>query len=58
MPHTPTAEAAGKTPTAKELVQGGHVTHMNESCHTYEWVTSQIRSIYDTHVNEACHTCE
>ena len=26
-----------------------HVTHMNESCHTYEW--SHV-----THMNESCHT--
>jgi len=49
-----------------------HVTHMNESCHTYEWVisyewvTSHIwmshathkRMSHVTHMNESCHTYE
>jgi len=29
-----------------------HVTHMNEVCHTYEWVVSQIRANRDTHMKE------
>jgi len=29
---------------------------MNESWHTYEWVTSHIRMSHDTHMNESCHT--
>jgi len=33
-----------------------HVAHMNESCHTYEWVTLLIRMSHVTHVNESCHT--
>ena len=33
-----------------------HVTHMNESCHTYEWVMSHIWMSHVTHTNESCHT--
>jgi len=29
---------------------------MNESWHTYEWVTSHIWMSHVTHVNESCHT--
>jgi len=35
-----------------------HVTHMSESCHTYEWVTSHIWMSHVTHMNESCHTYE
>ena len=35
-----------------------HVTHMNESCHTCEWVMSHIWMSHVTHVNESCHICE
>ena len=35
-----------------------HVTHENESCHTWEWVMSHMRMSHVTHVNESCHTCE
>ena len=36
-----------------------HVTHMNESCHTYEWVVSHIFWMsHVTHMNESCHTYE
>jgi len=35
-----------------------HVTHTNESCHTYEWVMSQMRMSHVTHMNESCHTYE
>ena len=35
-----------------------HVTHMNESCHTYEWVMSHIWMSPVTHTNESCHTYE
>jgi len=31
---------------------------MNESCHTYEWVMSQIWMSHVTHMNESCHTYE
>jgi len=34
------------------------VTHMNESCHTYEWVVSHMWMSRVTHMNESCHTCE
>jgi len=34
------------------------VTHMNESCHTYEWVMSHIWMSHVTHMNESCHTHE
>jgi len=35
-----------------------HFTHMNESCHTYEWVMSHIWMSHVTHMNESCHTYE
>ena len=35
-----------------------HVTHMIESCHTYEWVMSHIWMSHVTHMNESCHTYE
>jgi len=34
-----------------------HVTHVNESCHTYEWVMSHIWISHVTHMNESFHTC-
>jgi len=33
-----------------------HVTHTNESCHTYKWVMSHIQMSHVTHTNESCHT--
>ena len=33
-----------------------HVTHMNESWHTYEWVMSHIWMRHRTHMNESWHT--
>jgi len=35
-----------------------HVTHLNESCHTSEWVILHIWMIHLTHLNESCHTSE
>jgi len=35
-----------------------HVTHINESCHTYQWVMSHISMSHVTHINESCHTYE
>ena len=35
-----------------------HVTPVNESCHTYEWVMVHISMSHGTHVNESWHTCE
>jgi len=35
-----------------------HVTRMNESCHTYEWVMPHIRMSHVTLMNESCHTYE
>jgi len=35
-----------------------HVTHMNESCHTYEWVMAHIRMSHVTDMNQSCHTYE
>jgi len=32
------------------------VTHMNESCHTYEWVMSHIWMSHVAHMNASCHT--
>ena len=34
---------------------GSRVTHMHESCHTYEWVMSHIRMSHATHMNESWH---
>jgi len=34
------------------------VTHMNESCHTYERAMSHIWTSHVTHMNESCHTYE
>ena len=33
-----------------------HVTHMNESFHTYKWVISHIWMSHGTHMNESYHT--
>jgi len=35
-----------------------HVTHVEESRHTCEWVTSYMWLSHVTHVNESRHTCE
>jgi len=35
-----------------------HVTHTDESCHTYEWVMSQVWIGHVTHTNESCLTYE
>ena len=35
-----------------------HVTRMNESCHTYEWVMSHVWMSHVTRMNESCHTYE
>jgi len=32
-----------------------HVTHTNESCHTYEWVMLHIWMSHGTHMNVSCH---
>jgi len=32
----------------------GHVTRMNGSCRTYEWVMSHIRMGHVAHMNESC----
>jgi len=34
------------------------LTHMNESCYTYEWVMLHIWIRHVTHMNESCHTYE
>jgi len=36
-----------------------HVTHMNESCHTYGWVTSNTWRSHVAHTNDLCitHLC-
>jgi len=39
-------------------VRMSHVTHINESCHTYEWVMSHIWRIRDTHMKESCYMYE
>jgi len=35
-----------------------HVTHVNESCHTYRWVMSHMSMSHVTHVNESRHARE
>jgi len=35
-----------------------HVTHGNESRHTWKWVTSHMITSHVTHRNESCHTQE
>ena len=35
-----------------------HVTHLNELCHTSEWVMSYIWTSHVTHLNESCCTLE
>jgi len=35
-----------------------HVTHLNESCHTEEWVMSHIWMRNVTHMKEACRTSQ
>jgi len=34
----------------------GRVTHVNGSCHAYEWVTNESCSARSAHINESCHT--
>ena len=38
--------------------QVSHVTHMNESCQTHEWVMSHTWMSHVTHRNTSCHTHE
>ena len=35
-----------------------HVTHMKDSCHTYEWVMCHIYLSHVTRMNESCYTYE
>jgi len=35
-----------------------HVTHVNEPCHTFEWVMSHMWMSHVCHVTESCRTCE
>jgi len=52
-------------------IQMSHVTHLHESCHTFEWVLSRMRRVHInmlmcevaykqviSHMHESCHTCE
>jgi len=49
----PTTQAhATRGPAA--LILLSHVSHMNESHHTYEWVVSHVCMSHVTHVNESC----
>ena len=41
-----------------DVLHQSHVTHRNESCHTYEWVMSHMEMSHVTHMNELCHTYE
>jgi len=34
-----------------------HITRLNESCHTYEWITSRIWMSHSAHMNQSWHTC-
>jgi len=34
----------------------GHVTHINEPCHTHQWAMSHTSMSHVTHINEPCHT--
>jgi len=43
---------------ASRHISMSHVTHMNESCHTYEWVTTHIWMSHVAHMNESCRTYE
>jgi len=36
-------------------IETSHVTHRNESCHTYKRVMSHIETSHVTHRNESCH---
>ena len=36
----------------------GHVTHMNESCRTYEWGMAHTGKSHVAHTNETCRTYE
>jgi len=35
-----------------------HVTHINESCHTYKWVMAHIYMSHVTRMTESCHIYE
>ena len=45
-------------PEVSGLHTMSHVTHVDESCHTCEWVMSHMWMSHVTHDNESCHTCE
>jgi len=34
----------------------GHITHINSSCHTYQWVMPRIWMSHVTHMDVSCHT--
>ena len=40
------------------VFESSRVTHVNESCHTCEWVVSHMWMSRVTHVNESYHACE
>jgi len=44
------------TPDVRMYTWMSRVTHVNESCHTREWVVSHTWMSHLTHVNESCHT--
>ena len=44
--------------TTRTPISMGHVTHMNESSHTYQLAMALIRINHVTHVKESCHTNE
>ena len=48
----------GKWVLKMSLIWMSHVTRMNESCHTNEWVMSHVWISHVTQMNESCHTYE
>jgi len=44
------------TESVRSHIWVSHVTHINESHHTCEWVMSHARMRHFTHRNESCHT--
>jgi len=42
---------------AGSQIRRSHVTHVNESCHTCEWVMSRMWISHLTHAHESWHMC-
>ena len=56
--HTHTHKPASKWDHWGIRVCMSHVTHVNKSYHTHEWVKSHIRISHGTRMNESCYTYE